>query len=150
MSKRTKDRRHMAEDESAIQDYSRKRSTNGLNAITTNPIQGLNQLQGSQARFRAPKPTSRLAGPFARKHNRSKAQPLESTTARKHNRSKAQWLVSRRNGSQAENPPLHGSQPTSPAKPLAIIAKKYRCITIILKVFSFTSTHPTSPLPSLP
>jgi hypothetical protein len=143
-----KDRRQKAEDESAIQDYFRKDPPQA--SMPSPPIRHKvsNQLQGSQARFRALKPTSRLVGPFARKHNRSKAQLLESTIARKHNCSKAQWLVSRRNGSQAENPPLHGSQPTSPAKPLAIIGKKYRCITIILKVFFLISTtHLADPHP---
>jgi hypothetical protein len=93
MSKRMEHGRQKAEDEDAIQDYFQNRSTTGLNAIATHPTQGLNRLQGSQARFRAPKPTSRLAGPFARKHNRSKAELLESTIARKHNGSQAQSMA---------------------------------------------------------
>jgi hypothetical protein len=63
-----------------------ERSTTSLNAIATHSTQGLNQLQGSQAIFRAPKPT-----------HGSQAHPLEntnleSTTARKLKK----WLASRK------------------------------------------------------
>jgi hypothetical protein len=87
-----KDRRQKAEDESAIQDYFREDPPQA--SMPSPPIRHKvsNQLQGSQARFRALKPTSRLVGPFARKHNRSKAQLLESTMARKPKK----WIASRK------------------------------------------------------